>query len=85
MVKGKGVRMGFREFKDITFCERCGNESISVNDTRIVSKIRRRRRICTLCGHRITTYEISKEDLEKLLAKENACISIVQALKQMGE
>lgn len=77
--------MGFREFKDITFCERCGNESISVNDTRIVSKIRRRRRICTLCGHRITTYEISKEDLEKLLAKENACISIVQALKQMGE
>ena len=77
--------MVFREFKDITFCERCGKESISVHDTRIVGKIRRRRRICTFCGHRTTTYEISKEDLEMLIAKENAGIAIVQALKQMGE
>ena len=77
--------MRFRNFKDITFCERCRNESISVQDTRIVEKIRRRRRICTLCGHRTTTYEISKEDLEMLIAKENAGIAIVQALKQMGE
>ena len=58
--------MRFRNFKDITFCERCRNESISVQDTRIVEKIRRRRRICTLCGHRTTTYEIRKEDLEML-------------------
>ena len=77
--------MVFREFKDITFCEQCGNESISVNDTRVVKKIRRRRRICTLCGHRTTTYEISKEDLEMLIAKENVGIAIVQALKKMGE
>ena len=77
--------MRFRNFKDITFCERCRNESISVQDTRIVEKIRRRRRICTLCGHRTTTYEIRKEDLEMLIAKENAGIAIVQALKQMGE
>lgn len=60
-----------KEFKDINVCDKCDSEQINVHDTRIIEGLKRRRRICAECGNRTTTYEISKEDFELLLAKEN--------------
>lgn len=60
-----------KKFKDILVCDKCESEQIMVHDTRIIQGIKRRRRICVNCGKRTTTYEISKEDLEFLLTKEN--------------
>lgn len=60
-----------KDFKDILVCDKCESEEIMVHDTRIIQGIKRRRRICAICGNKTTTYEISKEDLELLLAKEN--------------
>ena len=56
-----------KKFKNIVFCEQCGQEQIMVQDTRMIEGIKRRRRICAMCGNRTTTYEISKEDFEKLM------------------
>lgn len=56
-----------KKFKNIVFCEQCGQEQIMVHDTRMIEGIKRRRRICAMCGNRTTTYEISKEDFEKLM------------------
>ena len=56
-----------KKFKNIVFCEQCGKEQIMVHDTRMIEGIKRRRRICAMCGNRTTTYEISKEDFEKLM------------------
>jgi transcriptional regulator NrdR family protein len=59
-----------KKFKDIMLCEACGLEQLTVNDSRMVCGIRRRRRICNACGNRTTTYEISSEDFEKMIKKE---------------
>ncbi len=58
------------EFKDIMRCDKCGQETM-VCDSRMIGGVRRRRKICNVCGNRTTTYEISREDFEMLLAKEN--------------
>ena len=72
-VKSMKVRSELlKKFKDITFCDNCGEEQIIVHDTRIIEGIRRRRRICTICGNRTTTYEIRKEDFEMLLNRDNS-------------
>ena len=56
-----------KKFKNILLCDNCGKEQIVVYDTRITEGMIRRRRICTECGNRTTTYEISKEDFEKIM------------------
>lgn len=43
---------------------------MGILDSRMIGGARRRRRICTLCGNRMTTYEIGKEDFEMLVEKE---------------
>lgn len=58
------------EFKNIMRCEKCGLEQNFVHDSRMVGGIRYRRKICNSCGYRMTTYEISKEDLERLTGKK---------------
>jgi len=58
------------EFKNIMHCDNCGNEQIMVHDSRMIGGVRRRRKICNVCGNRTTTYEISKEDLELLIEEE---------------
>ena len=57
----------YKSLRDITVCENCGSENIMVTDSRIVSGIRRRRRVCNDCGCRTTTHEISSADLERLI------------------
>lgn len=61
-----------KKFKNIMLCDNCGEEQIIVHDTRIIEGIIRRRRICTECGNRTTTYEIRKEDFEMLLNRDNS-------------
>ena len=48
-------------------CDCCGEEQILVQDSRIIEGIRRRRKMCVVCGNRTTTYEIANEDFEMLL------------------
>lgn len=58
-----------RKFKSILCCDKCGAEQILIKDTRMIDGIKRRRRVCNVCGSKTTTYEISKEDLERLLIR----------------
>jgi len=54
----------------INFCEHCLSErSVLVTDTRQSEKFSGavlRRRRCSNCGHRFTTYEVRVDDLEKI-------------------
>lgn len=52
---------------NILVCENCGEQQISVCDSRMLAGTRRRRRTCNVCGHKSTTYEISNEEFERLL------------------
>lgn len=52
---------------NILICENCGEQQISVCDSRMLAGTRRRRRTCAVCGHKSTTYEISNEEFERLL------------------
>lgn len=52
---------------NILVCENCGEQQISVCDSRMLAGTRRRRIICNVCGHKSTTYEISNEEFERLL------------------
>ena len=49
--------------KDIS-CPRCQSDETAVKDSRIANGTRRRRRLCAICGHAFTTYEIPAETLE---------------------
>lgn len=60
-----------KRLKDVVVCEDCRGEQLFVYDTRTIDGIKRRRRICCTCGNKTTTYEISKEDLERLLEEKN--------------
>lgn len=60
-----------KKLKSVAVCEECCSEQMYVYETRTVNGIKRRRRICCTCGNKTTTYEIIKEDLERLLMKEN--------------
>jgi transcriptional regulator NrdR family protein len=55
------------KFESIEFCDSCGSENVKVYDSRIPAEIRIRHKKCLMCGNRFTTYEIRKEDVEKLL------------------
>ena len=57
-------------FINISKCEVCGTSSFTIYDTRETSGIRRRRRKCLSCGHRSTTYEISKTDFDRILEEK---------------
>ena len=52
-------------------CEKCGKEQLDVCDSRNFNGIRRRKKKCLACGHRITTYEISEYDYKKMLEVVN--------------
>ena len=60
----------FASLKSISVCDNCGKEQNMVHDSRIIGGIRRRRKICSACGFRSTTYEIRKEDLEEMVTKD---------------
>lgn len=56
-----------KKLKSILECDKCGSDQIKVYNSRETMGIRWRGRECMDCGNRFTTYEISKEDLDKLL------------------
>ncbi len=59
------------KFLVIDVCDKCGGGNLVVHDTRTVNNIRMRRRRCIECNNRFTTYEIRKEDVEKLQYSNN--------------
>lgn len=60
-------------------CCKCGKK-LSILDTRTTRRgTRYRRRICPFCGHRETTYELSKAQYEKM----KTAIAIVDALRKV--
>lgn len=56
---------------NIYICEKCGLDQLMVTDSRKnpVFGVIRRMRACLSSGFRITTYEISSIDFEKLAGK----------------
>lgn len=68
-------------------CESCGAESLYVTDT---DKIRdknciRRRKRCSMCGHRSTTYEICEEDFLKLTVRTDCMTKFKEIAKMVME
>lgn len=57
--------------ENIFVCEKCGVDALAVDDSRMIMGTRRRRKTCLECGHKTTTYEISKADFEMLLDCKN--------------
>lgn len=47
-------------------CPRCNHRTFRVVDSRFSQGIKRRRRVCSSCAHKATTYEISSADFELL-------------------
>jgi hypothetical protein len=50
-------------------CPGCGQLSLMVLESRANGSARRRRKACTKCGHRLTTYEITQEEYRQLKGK----------------
>lgn len=67
-------------------CPNCGQPSLKVKECRKVNNLAayRYRRVCSECGHKQTTYEVTSELIEeyKLLQRLNTAIS--QVLKPEG-
>lgn len=63
---------GLKPFANKSECPECKNNSFSVLESRKVSKGRRRRFSCDVCGFRETRYEISGSDYERFLELERA-------------
>lgn len=62
---------GNTKLESVIVCKHCGTEQFFVTDTRPVEGAIRRRRQCASCNNRITTYEISAKDYEKLISYIN--------------
>ena len=70
-------------------CERCGNDTLSVLDSRQMARsgdgfLIRRRRSCGNCGQRVTTYEITDKTARSLLAAEAELTLLRDALGGVG-
>lgn len=63
---------GLKPFANKSECPECKNNSFSVLESRKVSRGRRRRFSCEVCGFRETRYEISGDDYERFLDLERA-------------
>ena len=63
---------GLKPFVNKSECPECKHNSFSVLESRKVSKGRRRRFSCEVCGFRETRYEISGVDYERFLELERA-------------
>ena len=52
-------------------CPVCGGDTIIINSRKPdVDRVRRRRE-CTACGHRFTTWEIEADELKRLEARKH--------------
>lgn len=63
----------YNDISNIVTCCSCGCAQYEVTDSRRNTIIMRRRK-CLNCGNRIITYEISKNDFERLIFQsEKSC------------
>lgn len=65
-------------------CPECGNDELSVKDSRPAAYGIRRRRLCTSCGHRFTTYETAFDlrMLDRMLRQMEAVQGAVSVLHE---
>jgi transcriptional regulator NrdR family protein len=62
-------------------CLKCGHDTVTVQDSRIVNNKRRRRRVCRTCKYRWFTIEIPEKTLDQhqaLLQSINAAIAALE-------
>ena len=60
-----------------TLCENCGEDAVTIIDSRLSQDNQiRRRRHCHICKHRWSTLEISVKQYEKLIAINNNLKSV---------
>ena len=62
----------------------CGSDRLTVTDSRTYAKRIRRRRKCLNCGSRMTTYEISQTDFEKLERYEKLIRNLISEESEYG-
>ena len=72
--KPEGTKRRERSLKTKERCFECNEFAVKITHTKVNgSNHRLKRKECTNCGHRFTTYEISKEDYDKLTDREPMC------------
>lgn len=64
-------------------CRTCEHEKSFVVETRASDGKVRRRRECSFCGDRFTTYEVHAADYTALLEKREELLSALAALRQV--
>lgn len=67
-----------------TRCPACGQSSAAVIESRQVASVTRRRRHCSSCNERFTTYELSQEEYYGLLDKVKRLQRIEAALADIA-
>ena len=64
-------------------CPKCFERTFNVKESRtpgnLKTYIRRRRKVCSMCGYKTTTYEITGEEYEEYLANKK----IIDSLKRV--
>lgn len=65
---------------DITLCRKCGSENLYVMDSRKDGGRIRRRKKCSDCGHRFTTYEINASEFFKI----ERSLQLISELQSVG-
>ena len=63
-------------------CPKCGSPGLRVTENRKTNDSIRRRKRCEVCGHRVTTHEITKETFQA--AQANATL-LRQLRKLLGD
>jgi hypothetical protein len=76
---------GLKPFANKSECPECKHNSFSVLESRKVSKGRRRRFSCEVCGFRETRYEISGVDYERFLELEKAFKAFKKVMSSSAE
>jgi hypothetical protein len=66
-------------------CPKCGAPGLRVTENRKTKASIRRRKRCEVCGHRVTTHEISQEMFEGIKATNATLETIRKALDQVAE
>ena len=60
------------KLKGVLTCDKCGSYNLHIYNSREFNETRWRTRECLMCGNRFSSYEIRKEDYEKI-KQFNSC------------
>lgn len=63
----------------------CHSTDSFICDSRMSNGTIRRRRVCRLCGHRFTTYEVSRDEYDRLNVSEKMLVKATAATKSLAK